>query len=111
MPREIGKPRPVVLITVPVGVPPPVGPVAAAGGMVTTSGVAVGTGTPVPSYRVDRPVPLSDTHNGRPTAVEMPHGFRRLRSRCAAIPGMFETRFVWVNPRVRYALWSPAPAA
>src|SRR6266568_7342923 len=60
------------------------------GGIVTTRGMAV----PVPVYNVVTPVPLSETHHGLPELRDMPHGFTRLESVTAAIPGMFETRFV-----------------
>ena len=66
---------------------------------------------PAPSYRVDNPVPLSDTHNGSPGAVEMPHGFRKFGSVWAARPGMFETRFVWMNPLSRSCPSAPVAAA
>src|SRR5689334_3776986 len=76
--------------------------------MVTTSGVGEGAGVPVPSYRVETPAPLSDTHSGSPADVEMPQGLRRLGSVCAAMPAMLDTRFVWRKPLSRWWLSSAA---
>src|SRR5689334_10235130 len=49
------------------------------GGIVTTSGMIA----PVLSYRVERPVPLSDTHQGEPELRDSPHALTRLGSTVA----------------------------
>jgi hypothetical protein len=84
---------PVPLKTVPVGAAGGVPP--AGGGMVTTSGLATGNNWPAPLYRVEVPVALLATHNGLVALAEMPHGFTRFGSVCAARPGMSETRLAW----------------
>src|SRR5215469_16548362 len=78
-PLVIGKPLPLTN-TVPVG---------PSDGILTTSRF----GAPVfGSYRVERFVPLSDTHIGLPGAWEIPHGFTRLGSVWAATPFWSATR-------------------
>src|SRR5438132_1476094 len=93
----------VPLKTTPVGAAdePPAG-----GGMVTTSGDPAGKGCPEPSYSVDTPVPLAETHQGEVGELTRPQGFTRLSSVTAAIPEMSETRFTW-----RYDGPASAPAA
>src|SRR5580698_38149 len=81
------------LAMVPVGVP--VGKVLFAGldwGMVTTRGVMA----PAPLYRVLRPVPLSETHQGLPDMRESPQGLTRLGSVTGAMPEVLATRLTWV---------------
>src|ERR1700722_10211741 len=61
----------------------------AGGGIVTTSG----TMAPVlPLYKVAKPVPLSETHQGLVAEDDNPHGLTRLGSVIAATPGISETR-------------------
>jgi len=79
----------VLLNTCPVGDPGPV-PLAA-GGTVTTSGMMF----PTPPYRVETPVPLSETQNGPLGDAEMPQELTRFGSVLRARPGTSETRFVW----------------
>ena len=67
------------LNTAPVGAP----------GTFTTNGIAI----PVPSYNVERSVPLSDTHQGVVGPDVSPHALTRFGSRFAAAPGTSETRF------------------
>src|SRR5579863_8907761 len=74
--------------TVPVGLP---GPVPLAGGMVTTSGTAV----PVPSYKVETPFPLSETHQGVVEPRDSPQGLTRFASVKVAGTNPSETRLVW----------------
>src|SRR5579885_2342750 len=63
--------------------------------MVTTSGWIF----PLPSYRVESPVPVSEIQNGPIGLYEMPQGLTRFESVMGALPGRFETRFVlWYTP-------------
>lgn len=66
---------------VPVGVPVLL-TLGFAGGMVTTSDSVA----PVPSYSVERPVPLSEIHHGLPELLNRPHGLTRLMSVFVFIP-------------------------
>src|SRR5437016_4053706 len=69
-------------------------PVGAPLGIVTTKPPML----PVPwSYRVDRPVPLSDTQMGLLPDCAMPHGFTRFGSVCAAFPAISESSLVILN--------------
>ena len=52
------------------------------------------SGLPLPSYRVERPVPLSETQKGLPGPKAIPHGLIKFRSVKAANPGTSATRFV-----------------
>src|SRR5438445_12946991 len=83
--------NPVVLLnTWPVGADggaPPAG-----GGIVTTMGLAAGAASPLPSYTLMTPVPLFETQNGPVGLAELPHGFTRFGSRCAAWAGRSETK-------------------
>src|SRR5882672_1199201 len=62
------------LKTVPVGADAPSCPLG--GGIVTTRLCA----SPVPSYRVESPVPLSEIHQGEPEDRDMPQAFTRFGS-------------------------------
>src|SRR5581483_3054773 len=64
----------VKLKTFPVGEDGPFCP--GGGGIVTTNGC----GVPVALYKVETPVPLSDTHHGPPEERESPQAFTRLGS-------------------------------
>src|SRR5215471_17304005 len=64
------------------------------GGMVTTSGEAVGNALPFPLYNVETPVPLSATHQGVVGPCTNPQEFTRLGSVNCATPVRSETRFV-----------------
>src|SRR6266487_4544486 len=66
-----------------------------------------GWGLPAPSYSVVTPAWLSDTQIGLPGPTDVPQGFFRFASVCAASPGISETRFVWAYDRVAIA---PRPA-
>src|SRR5256885_3005465 len=68
-----------------------------------------GWGLPAPSYSVVTPAWLSDTQIGLPGPTDVPQGFFRFGSVCAASPGISETRFVWAYDRVAIAL-RPAEA-
>src|SRR2546430_588728 len=68
-----------------------------------------GWGLPAPSYSVVTPAWLSDTQIGLPGPTDVPQGFFRFASVCAASPGISETRFVWAYDRVAIAL-RPAEA-
>ena len=60
----------------------------------------MGNGLPSPSYRVETPVPLSDTQNGPVGPSEMPQGLTRFGSVCLAGTEPSETRLVcsyWPN--------------
>src|ERR1700758_1619002 len=58
--------------------------------MVTTSDC----GTPALLYRVDSPVPLSETHHGPEGLIDSPHGFTRWASMLAAAAGISDVKFV-----------------
>src|ERR1700751_2022071 len=92
-----------VLNACPVGAP--TAPLAAEGG----AGIATtrGCGLPEPSYSVVTPAWLSDTQIGLPGPTDVPHGFFRFGSVCAASPGISETRLVWTYERVAI----PPPSA
>src|SRR6516225_3708314 len=79
----------VALNAIPVGTPvPPPAP-----GTVTTRVWVL----PVPSYRVDSPAPLSDTHHGPDGEATIPQGLTRLASAKGLMPAMSELRMVgWV---------------
>jgi hypothetical protein len=79
-----------VLKAWPVGEPTAPFPADGGAGMATTSGCAL----PAPSYSVVTPAWLSDTQIGLPGPTDVPQGFLRLGSVCAAKPGMSDTRFV-----------------
>src|SRR2546430_8893821 len=68
-----------------------------------------GWGLPAPSYSVVTPEWLSDSQIGLPGPTDVPQGFFRFASVCAASPGISETRFVWAYDRVAIAL-RPAEA-
>src|SRR6516164_4010211 len=79
----------VLLKTCPLGAEggvPPMG-----GGMVTTKPCF----TPLPLYKVAKPVLLSFTHHGLVEEDESPHGFTTSGSVELASPGMSETKFCW----------------
>ena len=61
-----------------------------AGGIVTTNG----RGAPLPSYRVETPLPLSATHHGLVGDRVNPQGLTRFGSTVGATPGRSETRLV-----------------
>ena len=88
------KPAPALLNTTPVGVPSVPGGLPGAGGIVTTSGDAMGKGLPAELYTVATPVALSPTHNGLVALAAMPHGFLRFGSVKMASPLTLDTRFV-----------------
>src|SRR5262249_33519975 len=69
----------------------PSGSAGGAPGIFTTSAC----GVPAVLYRVDRPVPLSETQKGLALLSEMPQGLTRLASRFLATPGRSDTRVVW----------------
>src|SRR6266699_4451032 len=81
------KTLPVGAAVVPAGLP-------FGGGIVTTSGEPTGNGVPSPLYRVDTPLPLSETHQGLVGLCDRPQGLTRFESVKRAKPGMSETRFV-----------------
>src|SRR5258706_10739890 len=82
------KPTP-PLKTCPVGAPLPPSPP----GMETTRD----WGVPVLSYSVATPLALSETQNGVAGPSEIPHGFTRFGSVCAAGMEPSETRLVCVK--------------
>src|SRR6185437_15614706 len=92
-----------VLNAWPVGAPTAPSPADGGAGMSTLSA----WGLPAPSYRVVAPAWLSDTQIGLPGPTDVPHGFFRLGSVCAARPGISETRLVCTYERVAM----PPPAA
>src|SRR5205814_6193227 len=51
--------------------------------------------------------PLSEAHIGLVALAEMPHGLRRSGSVNAAIPGMFDSRFVCLNEFLSDPAWAP----
>src|ERR1700749_2757499 len=79
-----------VLNACPSGAPTAPGPAEGGAGIATWSGC----GFPALSYSVARPAWLSETQIGVPGPIEVPQGFFRLGSVCAASPGISETRFV-----------------
>src|SRR5579862_8340466 len=85
-----------VLKAWPVGAPTAPAPAEAGAGIATTRGC----GLPAPSYSVVTPAWLSETQMGVPGPTDVPHGFLRLGSVCAASPGMSETRFACRYERV-----------
>src|ERR1700745_3963808 len=85
-----------VLKACPVGAPTAPSPADGGAGISTLSAC----GLPAPSYRVAAPAWLSDTQIGLPGPTEVPHGFFRFGSVCAARPGMSDTRVVWTEGRV-----------
>src|SRR5690348_12736362 len=82
------------LNTTPVGVPVVPSGLPLAGGIVTTSGVAGGNGTPAPLYRVLTPVPLSEIQKGLVGPNAMPQGFFKLASVWAAGTAPSDTKLV-----------------
>ena len=81
-------------------------------GMVTTSGVMeVMLVAGLTVYKVDTPVPLSDTQNGELAECEMPHALTRFRSviwaGCAAWSSV--TRFVVPNDAAAAGNANPKP--
>src|SRR6478672_701973 len=94
-----------VLNACPVGAPTAPVPADGGAGIATTRG----WGLPAPSYSVATPAWLSDTQIGLPGPTDVPQGFFRFASVCAASPGISETRFVWAYDRVAIAL-RPAEA-
>ena len=74
----------------PVGAPTAPFPADGGAGIATTRGCRL----PLPSYSVVTPAWLSETQIGLPGPTEVPQGFFRFGSVCAASPAMSETRFV-----------------
>src|SRR5204862_1966274 len=83
----------VKLNTFPVGVAGPLCPLGT--GIVTTRLC----GMPLASYRVERPVPLSETHQGDPEERDSPHAFTKLGSRLGTLATLAELAVKSVRSR------------
>src|SRR5882672_7044289 len=86
------------LKTVPVGADAPSCPLG--GGIVTTRLCA----SPVPSYKVESPVPLSEIHQGEPEDRDMPQALTRLGS----MLGTLATLALFAVKSVRVKCWANA---